>query len=588
MQIFIFLLLTISLCFSSQIDTRLFEGENVSNYLKQIEKDINSTISKKLKTSQMISDEKSTLEKLEKIYSVKDEIKLFKTTVFEKKSVLQKEYLEAFYSISELKAEIDRLEKKEITIQQKLFEIKTVIEKMLNNSTKQSMLLNQMQYAFYKISQEKIAKSLIIYRALFKNEFKNFKNALPHVIFKESSSKKIIKNIDNKIDKLKNQNLLLTIDKDSEALRDEKTEKKLIKKEKNIQEERDIITVKKLDAKILLALKWLKDKNEDKFLESLETIDSVLKTLSQQKQQNFEVMLTLLMHFADKHFGSTTVALSLTELGLKNSTNKLSHFFNKTLFIYQEKAFSIKTIFTFFLLIFIGFLVAKFYKNFAEKFRKSNRIKSLSTARMIANSGYYIIILITFFIALRTIGLNMHTIFLLLGALLVWIAFGLQGFISNYAMGILMKIDRSIRIGDHIELDAQTIGRVDDMDFRSVVILTGDHARVIIPNSRFINSSFINHSLEDQFKRLHVTFSVNKNVDHHVVEKTILDDLDGSELAHIKTEDKKAKVIIVDINRKIVRYSLFVWVDYHDRYDIPVEKSHFFTLIHQSLKKIAL
>ncbi len=588
MQIFIFLLLTISLSFSSQIDTRLFKGENVDNYLKQIEKDINSTISKKLKTAQMISDEKATLEKLKKIYSVKDEIKPFKTAVFEKKSISQEKYLKAFYNISELKTEIQRLEEKELTIQQKLFEIKTVIEKTLKNSTEQSLLLNQMQYAFYKISQEKISKSLTIYRALFKNEFKNFKNALPHVVFKESSTKKILKNIDNKIDKLKNQNLLLEIDKDSEALRDEKTEKKLIKEEKSIQEKRDIITIKKLDAKILLALKWLKDKNEDKFLESLESIDDVLKTLSKERQQTFEVMLTLLMNFADKHFGSTTVALSMTELGLKNSTNELSHFFNKTLFIYQEKAFSIKTIFTFFFLIFIGFLIAKLYKNFIQKFRKSNRIKSLSTARMVANSGYYIIILITFFIALRTIGLNMHTIFLLLGALLVWIALGLQGFISNYAMGILMKIDRSIRIGDHIELDAQTIGRVDDMDFRSVVILTGDHTRVVIPNSRFINGSFINHSLEDPLKRLHITFSVNKSIDYHLVEKTILDDLDSSELVHIKTKDKRAKVIIIDINRKIVRYSLLVWVNYHNKYDMPVEKSHFFTLIHQSLKKIAL
>ncbi len=294
----------------------------------------------------------------------------------------------------------------------------------------------------------------------------------------------------------------------------------------------------------------------------------------------------MILRFGDKRFDDASVALASTQVGFNYIKNSAQLLVNKTLFVYEDKAFSIKTIMTFVFIIMIGFIIAKLYKNIVDKYRKKNRIKSLSAARLIANSGYYLIILITFFTALATIGLDMHTIFVVVGAILLWLALGLQGFISNYAMGILIKIDRSIRIGDHVELNEQIVGSVDDMDFRSITIQTGDQVRYIIPNSRFISGEFINHSLEDNIRRLHIPFSVDKSLSHEEVEQSILETLKTSDVPHLQTPLHRTQVIIIDINRKITRYKLLVWIKQQDNHDMPVVKSQFLQLIQKSLASL--
>jgi small-conductance mechanosensitive channel len=571
---------------AATIDTALYEGANVATYFQKIEHDINNTIVQKLKSEETISLERSTLKKLKQLYEIKDKVKPFKTIKLDKKEIKEQTYLSALYHLATLRDEIKRLEDKEKDIQQKLFELKSSIEKTLPNDTNHSLLKEQLQYAFYRVSQEKIENSLKLYTQLFTQEFSKFQTALLRVHFKENRAKKIIKHTDKKMDEIQQKNLLLTIDKDSEAQRSKKAQANIITKEKSIQKETDSALMQKIKAQLLLSLKWLKEKNQKAFLKSTGEIESDFKALSQKEKKKVETLIELLIMMGDKRFDESSIVLASTEHGFHYIKNSLQKFLNKTLFVYQDKAFSINTIFTFALIIMIGLIIAKLYKNIVDRFRKTKRIKSLSTARLIANSGYYLIILATFFTALNTIGLDMHTIFVVIGAILLWLALGLQGFISNYAMGILIKIDRSIRIGDHVELDAETVGDVDDMDFRSITIKNSDDTRITIPNSRFIGGSFINHTLEGSCRRIHIPFSAQNTIPHQHIEQTILTALQKSAISYINTSEKRAHIIITDINRKITRYALYVWVKQEEAHDLAVKKSQFLKLIHQNLLAI--
>jgi small-conductance mechanosensitive channel len=295
------------------------------------------------------------------------------------------------------------------------------------------------------------------------------------------------------------------------------------------------------------------------------------------------ILKEILVAFGDRHFNKAAMAVASSKQAFGYMEKHAESIMNKTIFVYEEKAISIKTIMVFAFILFVGLVIARVYKKIVDRFRKKNRIKSLSIARLIANSGYYIIILSSFFIALDAVGLDTHTIFVITGAILLWLALGLQGFISNYAMGILLKIDRSIRIGDHIELDKNIVGVIDDMDFRSITILTSNNSRYTVPNSRFIAGEFINHSLEDSTRRIQVPFSVDKRYTLEEVQQKVLDALDNSDVAHLKSVDKKARVIITDINRKIVRYSLLVWVKKRDNPDMDILQSTFLHVIQQGL-----
>ncbi len=277
MQKLLLLILIVTSSFSAKIDTALYEGENIAKYFQKVEKTINSQMAQKLKNTETITLEKSTLNKLKQLYAIKDEIKPFEIISLDKMHIKQERYLKALFMLTSLQNEITRLETKEKDIQQKLFELKSNIEKTLPQDDNKSLLNNQLQYAFYKISQEKILKSLALYTQLFTQEFEKFQQALSRVTFKEKIAKKIIKHTDKKIDAIKNKNLLLSIDKDSEAQRDTKARQEIVTKEKSIQKETDVALIKKTKAQILLSLKYLKEKNQTGFLEVTESIEEDFK-----------------------------------------------------------------------------------------------------------------------------------------------------------------------------------------------------------------------------------------------------------------------------------------------------------------------
>ncbi len=579
------LLLLFSTLYAATIDKAFFEGDNVLSYYEQVEQEINSSINRKLKDPKVIELERSTLQKLKNLQKLKTEIKSFPQIVLPQREITQQQYMDALFSLCRLSLEIAHIQKKTDEFQEKLFELKNRIEKEVEENKPQSTLLSdQMQYAFYKISKEKLEKSLTLYRALFKKEFHKFQSALPRVRFtKTAQAKKIIHKTEQKIERLEKRDQLLTIDKDSNILHPQKADKKIAQDAKKIQQETDETLIKRVRTHILLALQYLQQNRQTEYLETMDALDTDIQKLSPEKREKYRTVSSLIMQLADVRSNIASIAIASTQVGIQNIIDNIDRYIHKTLFVYEEKAFSIWTILTFSFILFIGLFVAKIYKNFVDSFRKTNRIKSLSTARMVANSGYYLIILATFFIALKTIGLDMHTIFLVIGAILLWLAFGLQSFISNYAIGILLKIDRSIRIGDHIELDPNTVGDVDDMDFRSVTIRNSDNVRTVIPNSRFIGGTFINHTLEGISRRLHVHFSADKYIPHKEIEAKILTALHESDLPHLRTQNKQAEVTIVDINRKIVRYALLVWVPKELTYDMSIAQSTYLKLIHETL-----
>ncbi len=592
MVYFMILLISVSqLLLAAPIDKSFYEGDDLLRYYKKIAHEIDSPIHRKLKDPKIVELERSTLQKLidlQKLHEADEPVPVIRFTP--NHPITPESYLEAFMRLRDILMKLETMEAKKKSFQEKLFELKNRIEKAVDDKAPDNTLLSdQMQYAFYKISKEKLAKKEKLYDALFAKEFDKLLKVLPKVRFRATSKlQSALANYDKALETLEKKNKILAIDKDSEVLHPAAQKRNNTQNKETLETENRRIYQQKLQTEILLALYRLQQRNKTDFIQILTQIDTDRKQLPKTLQQPFQATITLLQKAANTLLPATDVALASTEIGLKNTLKTVDQYINKTLFVYEEKAFSIKTVLTFLFILFIGSVIAKIYKNFVDRFRRTNRIKSLSTARMLANSGYYLIILITFFVALKSVGLDLHTIFVILGAILLWLAFGLQSFISNYAVGILLRIDRSIRIGDHVELDPQTVGDIDDMNFRSVTIRASDNTRTIVPNSRFISQTFINHTLEGVNRRLQIAFSMEKDIPFQTIEKKILDALLKSNLPHLNTPDRKPQIAILDINRHIVRYALLVWVPKTFTYDMTLAQSHYKKLIHATFYPPAL
>ncbi|MCW9026979.1 MAG: mechanosensitive ion channel, partial [Thiovulaceae bacterium] len=161
--------------------------------------------------------------------------------------------------------------------------------------------------------------------------------------------------------------------------------------------------------------------------------------------------------------------------------SQTKEFFDSSLFIFNEKSISLTNIIKALLYIIVGFLLGVIYKRWISKITQKYKDMSMMSIRLISNIGYYIIILIFFMSAFRSLGVDLKSLSLIAGALSIGIGFGLQTVVSNLIAGIILMFERTIRIGDIIEISDTLSGTVTDMRIRSTTIKTFDNIDIIVP-----------------------------------------------------------------------------------------------------------
>ena len=119
----------------------------------------------------------------------------------------------------------------------------------------------------------------------------------------------------------------------------------------------------------------------------------------------------------------------------------------------------------------------------------------------------YAVLALTTIAALGAIRLDMAKISVVLAALGVGLGFGLQEIISNFVCGIILLLERPIRIGDVVTV-AGTTGRVDRIHIRATTIVNADNQSMIVPNREFITGNLVNWTHKDKILRIPIKFGV--------------------------------------------------------------------------------
>lgn len=104
--------------------------------------------------------------------------------------------------------------------------------------------------------------------------------------------------------------------------------------------------------------------------------------------------------------------------------------------------------------------------------------------------------------SLSLIGIDITALSVFGGALAVGLGFGLQKIASNYVSGFIILLDRSIRIGNVVAVDASTSGIVTQITTRYTVLQTLTGVEVIIPNEYLVSNIIRNQSFSDTRLRL--------------------------------------------------------------------------------------
>jgi len=133
----------------------------------------------------------------------------------------------------------------------------------------------------------------------------------------------------------------------------------------------------------------------------------------------------------------------------------------------------------------------------------------------------YIGALIALLVSVTVAGFDLTNLAIVAGALSVGIGFGLQGIVNNFLSGLILLIERPIKVGDWVVI-GEVEGFVKDINFRATEIETWQRASVMVPNGDVISSSVTNWTHRNSLARIEVRIGVSFDADFDQVRDIML------------------------------------------------------------------
>lgn len=133
---------------------------------------------------------------------------------------------------------------------------------------------------------------------------------------------------------------------------------------------------------------------------------------------------------------------------------------------------------------------------------------------------YYICMMIMVIFVLDVAHVPL-TIFTVIGTTLaLGIGLGSQNIVNNFISGIIIMIERPIKIGDIIEVK-NIVGKVINIGARCTSIKTNKNINILIPNSNILQDVIINWTLEDTILKTNFELILENNVDIDEIDNII-------------------------------------------------------------------
>jgi small-conductance mechanosensitive channel len=205
---------------------------------------------------------------------------------------------------------------------------------------------------------------------------------------------------------------------------------------------------------------------------------------------------------------------------LDGLTTSLSMFMNDPIKL-GKAVFTPSGVIIFFFIIWVSALISRIVSILTEYGYSINKdaFSNLKNSKLLLKIG---IVSFGIILAFASSGISVDKLAIIISALSVGIGFGLQGLINNLVSGIIISIEKPVRIGDSVELMGFS-GVVREIGIRSSKIHASNGSDIIIPNGEIISHALIKWTLNNKQRVIDISLVVKYETDLNKASKVISD-----------------------------------------------------------------
>jgi len=152
-----------------------------------------------------------------------------------------------------------------------------------------------------------------------------------------------------------------------------------------------------------------------------------------------------------------------------------------------------------------------------RKMEGEDKLKFISVFKFIKYVVYMVVIIVT----MSAAGINITLLITASAALFVGLGLALQDLFQDIIAGIFIILDKSLNVGDIVDVDGK-VGKVFDIKLRTTRAITRDDKVIIIPNHKFISDVIYNYTQNHKTTREGVTVGVAYGSDVQLVTEILL------------------------------------------------------------------
>jgi small-conductance mechanosensitive channel len=185
----------------------------------------------------------------------------------------------------------------------------------------------------------------------------------------------------------------------------------------------------------------------------------------------------------------------------------------------------------------------------------------------------YAVFLGGLFIGLQAAGIDLSSFAIVGGAIGFGIGFGLQSLAKDFVSGLILLIERGVKVGDRIEV-SNLLGDVKQIGARTTWVQTNDNVVILVPNSE-LTARVTNWTAHGRLARFSLEIGVAYTSDPEGVRDTLIEVARANEGV---LNDPAPDVIFTGFGDSALNFQLRFWTSRHLRTPQTLKSELFFAI----------